>query len=83
MEVDRSSPVPPYEQIAADIAGKIRAGEYPPGARLPSLTGIVQEWGVAKVTAVRALKLLRETGWAITRTGWGTFTASRDSWPEH
>lgn len=83
MEVDRSSPTPPYEQIANDIAGKIRSGEYPPGARLPSLADIVQEAGVAKVTAVRALKALREEGYAVSRPGWGTFAASRDSWPEH
>jgi DNA-binding GntR family transcriptional regulator len=81
MEVDRSGSVPPYQQITGEIIARIRSGELRPGDRLPSLTDISQRWGVAKVTAVKVLRVLREDGYAVTRHGWGTFVAGRESWP--
>src|SRR5581483_6646470 len=42
-----------YAQIADDIAGKIARGVYT--ERIPSLDGIVQEYGCARMTARRAV----------------------------
>ena len=52
--------MPPYLAIAAALRARIDSGELPAGAMLPSITRISQEWGVAKVTAAKALKELRQ-----------------------
>jgi len=54
--------VPPYLAIAAALRARIESDELPPGAMLPSITRISQEWGVAKITAAKALKVLRSEG---------------------
>jgi DNA-binding GntR family transcriptional regulator len=76
MEVDRDSDVPPYQQIAAQLREGIRDGTYPPRSRLPSAERIVQETGVAALTARKALKVLVDERLAVMRPGWGTFVAS-------
>jgi DNA-binding GntR family transcriptional regulator len=49
-----------YVRIAADIRRRITAGEYRPGMRVPSVTTLVQEHGVSRVTASHALQLLAD-----------------------
>jgi DNA-binding GntR family transcriptional regulator len=70
--------VPRYLAIAAALRARIDSGELPPGAILPSITHISQEWGVAKVTAAKALKELRSEGLTRSVPGWGTFVAGPD-----
>lgn len=77
MEVDRSSSVPPFEQIAAQLRAAIAAGTYGPGDRLPSALGISQDTGVAMMTARKALGVLVDAGEAVRRQGWGTFVVPR------
>jgi GntR family transcriptional regulator len=77
VEVDRGSDLPPYMQIAAQLRERIESGEFPPRSRLPSAEAIVQETGVAKFTARKALRVLVEEGLAVMRPGWGTFVAER------
>jgi GntR family transcriptional regulator len=73
MPVVRDSAVPPYLQIAAEIRGRIQAGDIPPGGMLPSVSQIQGEYGVAKITAQKALRVLVEEGLARVVKGWGTF----------
>jgi GntR family transcriptional regulator len=61
-----------YVQLAADLAGKIRRGEYPVGARLPSEAELAQSYAVAKMTVRRALDVLREQGAVRTLHGRGS-----------
>jgi GntR family transcriptional regulator len=75
MEVDRESVVPPYQQVAAELRERIASGEYQPGRPLPSVTRLVQEFGIAKLTASKALRVLRDEGLAVMIPGWGTFVA--------
>jgi len=70
--------IPPYLAIAAALRARIESGELPPGAMLPSTTRISQEWGVAKITAAKALKELRSEGLTRSVQGWGTFVAGPD-----
>lgn len=77
VDVDRDSATPPYEQIAAQIRAAIADGTYPPGSRLPSVLTIMQETGVAALTARKALRVLVDAGEAVMRPGWGTFAAGR------
>lgn len=81
MEVDRASPVPPYQQIAGQLRARIVSGELAPGARLPGVEQICQEAGIAKMTARKALRVLREQGWAMVTVGLGTYVAPREQWP--
>jgi len=71
--VDYDSDLPPYLQIAAGLRARIESGELQPGQRLPSISHLSQEYGVARVTAVKALKVLADEGLTVTRPGWGTF----------
>lgn len=71
--VDYDSPVAPYRQIAAVLRGRIASGEYQPGQRLPSILDLVQEYGVAHLTANKALRLLAAEGLAELSPGMGFY----------
>jgi|GEM_PF-1232914 len=77
--VDYDSPVAPYRQIAEVLRGRIKSGEYRPGQRLPSITTLMQEYGVAHLTANKALRLLAAEGHAELSPGMGFFVTSGDS----
>jgi GntR family transcriptional regulator len=77
VEIIRNGPVPPYRQVAVWLRDRIIAGEFGPDQRLPVETEIEQECGVARTTARRAVKVLRDEGWAYTVQSRGTFV-SRD-----
>jgi DNA-binding transcriptional regulator YhcF (GntR family) len=65
--VDTRSAVPPYEQIRADIAGRISDRVLPAGARLPTVRALAAELGVAVNTVARAYRELEEAGLIETR----------------
>jgi DNA-binding GntR family transcriptional regulator len=81
MEIDRASAVPPYQQIAGHLRAAILRGELAPGARMPGVEQTVQEWGVARTTARKALSLLRDEGWSFASIGLGYYVAPREQWP--
>jgi GntR family transcriptional regulator len=55
------------------IAARIKRGELVPNRPIPSETAMVQEFGIARGTARRAVELLRERGLVATIPGRGTF----------
>ena len=59
--------------VADDIAAKIASGELAPGARLPAEVDMAAEYGVARMTARRAVRELRERGLVHTVIGKGTY----------
>ncbi len=65
--------MPPSRQIADDLRARITAGDLAPGARLPSITTLMQEHGVARNTARRALGILVDEGLIEIVHGWGSF----------
>lgn len=71
--IDYESPVPVYRQVAAILRGRVTDGTYQPGRRLPSVTGLVQEFGIAQLTARKALRVLVDEGLAEMTPGMGTF----------
>jgi DNA-binding GntR family transcriptional regulator len=75
--IDYDAAEPPYRQVARIIARRIETGDLPPGARVPSITTIAQEYGIAKNTARRALTTLAEQGLVRIVPGWGTFVTER------
>ena len=75
MEIDYDAPQSPYRQIAAWLRGRIESGELQPGKKIPSETDLIGEFGVARTTARRAVKLLRDEGWITTTAGRGSYVA--------
>ncbi|MFF8925559.1 GntR family transcriptional regulator [Streptomyces albidoflavus] len=65
-----------YADIAAFYRRQIRDGELAPGERLPTVTEIGREHGVARNTAARAVSQLRTERLIETRAGAGTVVAS-------
>lgn len=61
------------EQIAANIRQRIEAGEWAPRRRLPSVTHLEQQYGVARNTILEALGLLRDLGLIYTVKNRGSF----------
>lgn len=81
MAIDRDSDVPPYRQVADRLREQIRAGELAPRTRLPSIERLVQEEGIARLTARKALQVLVDEGYARRVSGLGTFVVPADQLP--
>ncbi|MEU6738381.1 GntR family transcriptional regulator [Streptosporangium sandarakinum] len=62
-----------YLQIAEIIRERIAEGRLSPGQPVASEAAIRDEFGVARTTARRAVRLLREEGLVYTVQGEGTF----------
>lgn len=73
MVIDHGGPEYLYLQLAALLREQIRSGELPPRSRVPSLTSLAAEHGLADMTVRRALRLLIDEGLIETRPGRGTF----------
>ncbi|MET8382211.1 GntR family transcriptional regulator [Streptosporangium canum] len=71
--LDREGPVPVYKQVAEMIRTRIMAGDLGPGEAVPSEAELEIEYGIAKTTARRVARELREQGLAYTVQGEGTF----------
>ena len=71
--IDYQSEFTVKEQIAANIRQRIEAGEWAPRRRLPSVTHLEQQYGVARNTILEALGLLRDLGLIYTVKNRGSF----------
>lgn len=75
--VDPASPVPPFEQLRAQVVDAVATGELAPGARLPTVRRLADDLGLAPGTVARAYRELESAGLIETRGRHGTFVASR------
>jgi DNA-binding GntR family transcriptional regulator len=73
MDLDHEGGTPLYRQIADIIAARVAAGELQPDRPIPSEAAMVQEFGVARLTARRAVRELAERGLVYVVRGKGTF----------
>lgn len=64
-----------YQQIALDLRQQITTGALAQGTRMPSGRELEQRYGVASMTARRALQVLRDEGLIHTVHGRGSFVA--------
>lgn len=71
--LDREGPVPVYKQIAEIIREQIDHGDLTPGDAVPSEAELEAEYGIARMTARRVARELREQGLVYTVQGEGTF----------
>ncbi|MGI5196355.1 GntR family transcriptional regulator [Streptomyces sp. CA-288835] len=74
-ELDRTRPV--WRQVAAAIETRITSGDYPVGARVPSVVELSAEFGIAASTAQKALTYLKTEGLIRAEVGLGSFVAKR------
>lgn len=73
MVIDKTSGVPAFRQVAADLRAKIDSGEYAPGAPIPSERELVASYGVSRPTVRDAIGQLRAEGVVIAEHGRGVF----------
>ena len=71
VKVDRGSPSPLHDQVAAQIRRAIAEGEAKPGQRLPPARDLAAVIGVNTNTVLRALRQLRDEGLLEFRRGRG------------
>jgi DNA-binding GntR family transcriptional regulator len=73
--INRSSVIPPWQQLADLLRARITSGELAPGDRIPSVLSLAQEYELAAGTVRKALAQLQREGLVESRVGWGTFVA--------
>jgi DNA-binding transcriptional MocR family regulator len=73
VQIDHTAADFPYIQLAGILRGRINTGKYAPGARLPTITAMVGETGLAPDTVRRAVRELAAEGLVRTVRGRGTF----------
>jgi DNA-binding GntR family transcriptional regulator len=72
VEVDRSSPVPLYFQVATRLQELIEKGEIGVGDRIENEVDLAERLGVSRPTTRRAIQYLVERGMLVRRRGVGT-----------
>lgn len=75
--IDPSSPVPPFEQVRAQIAAGVADRRIVTGTRLPTVRQLAQHLGLAVNTVARAYRELEIAGVVETRGRAGTFVTSQ------
>ncbi|MHC2999740.1 GntR family transcriptional regulator [Microbacterium sp. HJ5] len=72
IDLDRSTPVPLYYQIASRLEKAIRDEELPAGSRLENEISLGQRFGFSRPTVRRAIQELVDKGLLVRRRGIGT-----------
>jgi DNA-binding transcriptional regulator YhcF (GntR family) len=76
VRINETSGEYPYMQLAAILREQITSGQI--RDRVPSLTHLAEEHGVALNTVQRAFRVLKDEGLIYTRPGRGTFVRRED-----
>ncbi|MEV7342315.1 winged helix-turn-helix domain-containing protein [Streptomyces sp. NPDC093544] len=67
-----------FEVIAETLRERIRSGGLGAGDPLPTQAVLMREFGAASLTVQKAMTLLKQEGWAVSRPGKGAFVAHHD-----
>ena len=74
--IDAASPVPPFEQLRAQLARQIQDRTLAVGTRLPTIRRLAADLGLAVNTVGRAYRELEEAGLIETRGRAGSFVSA-------
>ncbi|NYF14250.1 GntR family transcriptional regulator [Pseudoclavibacter sp. JAI123] len=74
--IDRTSPVPYYEQLAAILKRRIQSGEFPLDERMPSEFELGREFGLSRATIRQTLSTLESEGYARRVARRGVFAST-------
>ena len=77
MTIDHLTGEPAYLQLARILREMITSGQIAPRQPMPSIKTLTQEYGVAKGTAEKALRVLRTEGLVVTVPGRGIYVTDR------
>jgi DNA-binding transcriptional regulator YhcF (GntR family) len=77
--LDPRSPVPPFEQVRAQIANEINEGALLPDERLPTVRQLAADLQLAPNTVARAYRELEASGVLETRGRHGSFVSGPPS----
>ena len=72
IQIDRSSPVPLYFQVAQRLEHMIESGELPAGMRLDNEIDLADQLGLSRPTMRRAIAYLVDRGLVVRKRGLGT-----------
>jgi GntR family transcriptional regulator len=61
-QIEHEGPVTPYRQLAEILRARIARGDWAPGRIIASENDLVQEYGLARTTVRRAIRLLVDEG---------------------
>lgn len=70
-DMTRQATAPKYELAYRGILGRLKAGRYPVGARMPTEEELSAQFSVSRVTIRRALDMLVQDGYVESRQGSG------------
>lgn len=73
VEIDWDPTAYRYVQIADHLAEQMDSGHLPAGAAIPSIDRLTRQYGVGRMTVVRAVQDLAARGRVVVRPGRGTF----------
>jgi DNA-binding transcriptional regulator YhcF (GntR family) len=79
LTLDTDSPVPPYEQVRAQLTAAIESGKLEPSVRLPTVRKVAADLGLAINTVAKAYRQLELAGLIETQGRNGTFVAGPPS----
>lgn len=76
-QIDRTSGLPAYRQLADQLRARIKSGEYAPGSRLHSERELSDMYQTSRVTVRQAIAELRAEGVIAAEHGRGLFVRQR------
>lgn len=83
VEIDRTSPVPVFEQLRAQIERAITGGSLTPGQSLPTVRQLAADLSIAANTVGRTYRSLEQEGLITTRGRHGTTVNEPARLPAH
>lgn len=72
IDLDRSSPIPLYFQVAVELEKAITSGQLGPGSKLPNEISLADNLGLSRPTMRRAIQELVDKGLLVRKRGVGT-----------
>jgi DNA-binding GntR family transcriptional regulator len=82
IDLDRSSPVPLYHQLAAELRRAISEGRLPKGGFLENELDLADTWQLSRPTVRRAIQELVAAGLLVRQRGVGTQVVNDDLRPK-
>jgi GntR family transcriptional regulator len=76
-QIDHDGPVTPYRQLAEILRARIKRGDWAPDRPIASETQLEQQYGLARTTIRRSIKLLADEGVVYVVPRRGTYVAKR------
>jgi len=71
--VDPTDPLPKYYQVYVSLRARIHAGEFAPGDALPAERQLSADYGVSRITVIKAKDLLARDNLIMHQQGRGSF----------